>query len=67
MSNALNQLIMDKTKNIMSDLGNAINQSDFDPLREVGMDRGKIQRKRRLQAMTDAQSFTQEKEQAYGI
>jgi len=46
-------------------LGSGANPADFDPLREIGMDRGKKLRERRLQAMTDAKTFTAEKEAAH--
>jgi hypothetical protein len=62
---SLNDLILGKTKSITSTLGSGANPADFDPLREIGMDRGKKLRERRLQAMTDAKTFTAEKEAAH--
>jgi hypothetical protein len=62
---SLNDLILGKTKSITSTLGSGANPADFDPLREIGMDRGKKLRERRLQAMADAKTFTAEKEAAH--
>jgi len=46
-------------------LGGGVNPADFDPLREIEMDRGKKLRARRLQAITTADQYTKDKEAAY--
>ena len=43
---SLNDLILGKTKSITTTLGSGVNPADFDPLREIGMDRGKKLRER---------------------
>jgi len=64
-SNPLDKLILGKSNSITATMGGGVNPADFDPLREIGMGRGKKQRERRLQAMTDTKSFTADKEAAY--